>query len=80
MATVLYTRNSLAVSMVQWTGTNVDEVIAFVGAANVRFEGGTLFVHGEEVTVNDRVAVVTAGGAWHGKVKASKLGVDYTAV
>jgi hypothetical protein len=80
MATVNYTRTSYQVDMVNYTGENLDEVIAFVGAANVRYEGGELWVHGELIEVNDRVAKNNADGSWHGKVKASKIGVEYTAL
>lgn len=80
MATVSYNLNSYQVDMVAFTGTNIDEIIAFVGAANVRVEGSRVEVWGEQLTVGDRVALNHADGSKHGRVTASKLAINYTAV
>lgn len=80
MATVSYTLNSYQVDMVAFTGTNIDEIVAFVGAENVRVEGDRVEVWGEQIAVGDRVALKHADGTKHGRVTASKLAVNYTAV
>jgi len=54
MATANFSRTE-TISAVTWTGTNLDEVVAFVTAANVSYINGNLSVYGVTVALNSLV-------------------------
>jgi hypothetical protein len=74
-----FTRNTLAVTSLEYVGTNVDAVIALVGSANVVYLQGELRVHGVTVPSGNNVVVVTATGAFVEVASDAVLAAGYTA-
>ena len=78
MAAFDYNRNAVGVTMITWTGSNIEEVVAFVGSSMVQYVNGVLEVNGTLCLPTYKIAKYTAGGAFYGVLSPAHVTANFT--
>jgi hypothetical protein len=74
MATENFTRTE-TISLVEWTGSNLNEIVTFAGSANLSYVNGVLAIHGATVVVTN-VVVKNEDGSFREVTTRAKIADD----